>query len=117
MKPVAGDGDEANLGGSTHASGDDARRKRYAQLIERHRRGGVELPQRASYQHTVDRVLSMSEKALANRIRAIERARGKFCVVKMRMFAEVLLLEGYDELARDAGDALQRLLAHTRVKQ
>ncbi len=41
----------------------------------------------------------MSEAALARRIKAIERAKGQFAVVKMKLFAQVLLLEGYDELA------------------
>jgi hypothetical protein len=53
----------------------------------------------ASYSHTLKRVRSMSEAALARRIKAIERAKGQFAVVKMKLFAQVLLLEGYDELA------------------
>lgn len=56
------------------------------------------------------RVRTMSEKALANRVRAIERAAGKHAVVKMRLFARVLCLEGYEALAADAAAALERLV-------
>jgi hypothetical protein len=38
-------------------------------------------------------------QALANRIKTIERACGQHAVVKMRLFARVLCLEGYDELS------------------
>ena len=48
----------------------------------------------ASYQHTLMRARTMSHPALANRIKAIERAKGKHAVVKMRLFARVLFLEG-----------------------
>lgn len=49
----------------------------------------VRIPATASYAHTVRRVVSMTKKALANRIKSIERAAGMYAVVKMRMFAEV----------------------------
>lgn len=65
----------------------------------------------ASYQHTLHRVMTMNEAALGRRINAIERARGKFAVVKMRLFARVLCLEGYQELSEDAAGALSRLIA------
>jgi hypothetical protein len=45
-----------------------------------------------------------------SRVRVIEKARGKFCVTKMQMFAEVLILEGYDNIADEAKAALHRLL-------
>lgn len=64
----------------------------------------------ASYQHTLMRVRTMTEKALGNRVRAIERAKGKHAVTKMRLFARVLCLEGYDDLAEEAKDALERLI-------
>jgi hypothetical protein len=35
----------------------------------------------------------------------------QFAVVKMRLFARVLCLEGFDELAAEAADALARLVA------
>ena len=38
-------------------------------------------------------VRTMSEKALANRIKVIERAKGQHAVIKMRLFARVLFLE------------------------
>ena len=66
----------------------------------------------ATYAHTLMRVRSMSEKALRNRVRAIERAHGKHALVKMRMFAEVLEVEGYDGeggVAEAAREALARL--------
>jgi len=53
----------------------------------------------------------MSEKALENRIRAIERAAGKFCVVKMAIFKCCLEEEGYVELAVKASESLERLKA------
>uniref|UniRef100_A0A7S2WS01 Uncharacterized protein n=1 Tax=Rhizochromulina marina TaxID=1034831 RepID=A0A7S2WS01_9STRA len=64
----------------------------------------------ASYQHTLHRVRTMDEAALARRIKAIERAAGQHAVVKMRLFARVLCLEGHDELASDATASLQRLI-------
>jgi hypothetical protein len=38
-------------------------------------------------------VRTMNEDALARRIKAIERAKGKHAVIKMRLFARVLFLE------------------------
>jgi hypothetical protein len=64
----------------------------------------------ASYQHTLMRARTMSHPALANRIKAIERAKGKHAVVKMRLFARVLFLEGNEGLADDAAAALVRLI-------
>ena len=52
----------------------------------------------------------MSEKKLYTRVKVIERAAGKYAVLKMRMFAEVLLLEGMEEIATEAQQALARLL-------
>ena len=60
---------------------------------------------------TCDSVRTMSEAGLAARIKAIERAKGQHAVVKMRLFARVLFLEQYEELAHDATEALQRLIA------
>lgn len=54
-----------------------------------------------------NQVRTMSESALANRVKAIERAAGQHAVVKMRLFARVLCLEGLDDLAHDASEALQ----------
>jgi hypothetical protein len=56
------------------------------------------------------RVRTMSDSGLANRIKAIERAKGKHAVVKMRLFARVLFLEGNESLADDATAALRRLI-------
>mmetsp|Transcript_5743 Transcript_5743/g.14692 ORF Transcript_5743/g.14692 Transcript_5743/m.14692 type:complete len:217 (+) Transcript_5743:42-692(+) len=64
----------------------------------------------ASYEHTLHRVLTMSEAQLVRRMHAIERACGQHAVVKMKLFATVLALEGYAELAEDATDAYQRLV-------
>jgi len=64
----------------------------------------------ASYQHTLMRARTMSDDALLRRIRAIERAKGKHAVSKMRLFARVLFLEGKEWLAEDAADALGRLI-------
>ncbi|KAK3283837.1 hypothetical protein CYMTET_8482 [Cymbomonas tetramitiformis] len=64
----------------------------------------------ASYAHTLHRVMTMSEAALRRRVTTIERACGKFAVTKMRLFARVLCLEGYQEVAEEATEALERLL-------
>ena len=63
----------------------------------------------ASYQHCLMRVRTMSEKALTNRIRAIERTAGKHCVVKMAIFKSTLQDEDLWDLAGQASDALERL--------
>lgn len=63
----------------------------------------------ASYEHCLHRVKSMSDEALANRIKAIERARGRFCIAKMEIFESVLRDQGLTELADDARAALLRL--------
>ena len=65
----------------------------------------------ATYEHTWMRVRTMSDKALERRVKVIENALGQHCVVKMRMFAEVLLLADKEELAQNAAEALDRLLA------
>jgi len=65
----------------------------------------------ASYKHCLMRVRSMSEKALANRVKAIERSAGKHCVVKMAIFKSTLQDEGLWDIAELAADALERLKA------
>ena len=57
------------------------------------------------------RVKTMSPAALLNRVKAIERAKGKHAVTKMRLFARVAFLEGYEEVSEAATDALARLVA------
>jgi hypothetical protein len=52
----------------------------------------------------------MSEKALLNRVKAIERAKGAHAVTKMRLFARVAFLEGFPEVAEAATEALGRLV-------
>jgi hypothetical protein len=64
----------------------------------------------ATYEHTWMRVRTMGEKALLNRVKTIERCMGQHCLVKMRMFAEVLLLADKEELGKAASEALERLL-------
>ena len=66
--------------------------------------------QTATYEHTWMRVRTMSDQALARRIKVIENALGQHCVVKMRMFAEVLVLAEKFELAKQAEESLNRLL-------
>ena len=83
---------------------------KYEKLLKLHEKNGnAALPKTASYAHTLDRVLSMSMKALESRMRKIEKANGKYAIVKMRMFAEVLLLEGYEDLAKKCEESLLRL--------
>lgn len=55
---------------------------RYSQLTDAEKRAAKENPT-ATYEHCLKRVRTMTEKALYNRVRAIERATGKHCVVKM----------------------------------
>ena len=64
----------------------------------------------ASYAHTLMRVMTMNDTGLANRIKAIERACGQHAVAKMKLFATILALEGYVELAEDATQAYERLV-------
>jgi hypothetical protein len=82
----------------------------YKELLGRHNDNGLKLPPTATYEHTVMRVETMTEKKLLTRVKVIERAAGKYAVLKMRMFAEVLVLEGLKEIAKEAEHALGRLL-------
>eukprot|EP00938_MAST-03A_sp_MAST-3A-sp1_P001592 g1592.t1 len=100
-----------------HASYSEEQLDKYKRLMERHAKNGVKLPPNATYRHTVHRVLSMSEKALSRRVRVIENARGKYAVLKMRMFAEVLILEGYDDIAAEASASLERLMKLPKYKE
>ena len=63
----------------------------------------------ATYDHCLMRVRTMTDKALENRVKAIERACGKHCVVKMAIFKSCLQDEGQWDLAGLASDALERL--------
>jgi hypothetical protein len=65
----------------------------------------------ATYEHCLMRVRTMSEKGLANRVKAIERRTGKHCVIKMAIFKSCLQDEDLWELAELAGSALERLKA------
>jgi hypothetical protein len=65
----------------------------------------------ATYGHCLMRVRTMTEKGLANRVKAIERAAGKHCVIKMAIFKSCLQDEDQWELADLAGEALERLKA------
>jgi hypothetical protein len=65
----------------------------------------------ATYEHCLMRVRTMTHKALANRVKAIERAAGKHCVIKMAIFKSCLQDEHLWELADVAGEALERLKA------
>lgn len=63
----------------------------------------------ATYDHCLMRVKTMTPKRLANRVKAIERAAGKHCVVKMAIFKSCLQDKGMWQLAQQASDALERL--------
>jgi hypothetical protein len=65
----------------------------------------------ATYDHCLMRVRSMTEKALANRVKVIERAAGTHCIVKMAIFKCCLQDEEKWDLASLASDALERLKA------
>ena len=64
----------------------------------------------ASYQHTLMRVRTMTEPKLRNRMHAISRAKGQHCVTKMRLFARILFLEGYEEFAEECAEELSELI-------
>lgn len=68
-------------------------------------------PATASYDHCLMRVQSMTHKQLANRIRIIERAAGKHCIIKMAITASCLHDAGLWELATLANESLERLKA------
>jgi hypothetical protein len=78
---------------SHQAPTEKERMDKYQRLLRKHKENGVKIPERASYAHTVRRVVSMSRKQLVNRVKSIERAAGMYAVVKMRMFCEVLIME------------------------
>jgi hypothetical protein len=63
----------------------------------------------ATYEHCSMRVRTMTDKALLTRIKVIERAAGKHCVVKMAIFKSCLQDEGKWEIAEKASEALERL--------
>ncbi len=52
----------------------------------------------------------MSEPQLLNRIKAIERAKGAYAAIKMKQFAQCLILEGFTTVAKEAEASLERLL-------
>mmetsp|Transcript_8398 Transcript_8398/g.16714 ORF Transcript_8398/g.16714 Transcript_8398/m.16714 type:complete len:288 (+) Transcript_8398:239-1102(+) len=84
--------------------------RKIARLKELHeKQGSTYKNPTATYEHTWMRVRTMSDKALARRISVIEKACGEHCIVKMRMFAEVLILANKHKLAEDAEAALKRL--------
>jgi hypothetical protein len=64
----------------------------------------------ATYEHCAMRVQTMSEKALGNRIKVIENAAGKHCIVKMAIFKSCLQDEGMWDLADKAKESLERLM-------
>ena len=63
----------------------------------------------ATYDHALHRIRTMSIKALANRVKTIERAMGKHCIIKMAIFKCALQDEGLWDLAGLASEALERL--------
>lgn len=65
----------------------------------------------ATYDHCLMRVRTMSDQALQNRVKAIERAAGKHSVVKMAIFKSCLQDESKWDLAELARQALERLKA------
>mmetsp|Transcript_38017 Transcript_38017/g.63815 ORF Transcript_38017/g.63815 Transcript_38017/m.63815 type:complete len:311 (+) Transcript_38017:124-1056(+) len=91
------------------------RKNRFNRLVQQHFESG-KLPRNATYSHTYMRVRTMSPQALEKRIATIEKAQGTWAVVKMRMFAEILALEGHEELATEARSALERLLELPKYK-
>lgn len=89
----------------------DAMNRRIERLKSLHKeRNSAYKNPTATYEHTWMRVRTLTDKALLNRIKVIESRAGQHCLVKMRMFAEVLLLADKEELGKAASEALDRLL-------
>jgi hypothetical protein len=65
----------------------------------------------ATYEHCLMRVRTMTDKGLINRIKTIERAAGKHCVVKMAIFKCCLEEKDKWDIAKLASEALERLKA------
>lgn len=63
----------------------------------------------ATYEHCLMRVRTMTKNALLTRVKVIERAAGKHCVVKMAIFKSCLQDEGMWDIAKKASQALERL--------
>ena len=63
----------------------------------------------ATYEHCLMRVRTMSDKALCTRVKVIERAAGKHCVIKMAIFKSCLQDEDKWDIAEKASEALERL--------
>ena len=107
------DGGSSRLSSAVHLGtvDHDEARAEYDLWTQRwsRKQAGATVVGTASYAHTLMRVMTMSESGLANRIRAIERACGQHAVAKMKLFATILALEGYVELAEDASSAYERL--------
>ena len=84
--------------------------QRFASQTDAEKKAAKENPT-ASYEHCSMRIRTMTDKALANRVKAIERAAGKHSVIKMAIFKSCL--QDYDkwELAEMASEALERLKA------
>merc|ERR1712166_453255 len=87
----------------------------YSQLSKRHATDGVELSRKLSYAQVVRLVqkpsMGCALDGLRKRIDSIERTKNSSAVVKMRMFAEVLIIESNPLAAALAKAALLRLLA------
>ncbi|CAM9837705.1 unnamed protein product, partial [Discosporangium mesarthrocarpum] len=71
---------------------------------------GAKLKGTASYAHCLERVLTMTDSALARRVQVIERARGAKAKEKMLVFTHVLLAQGKQDLLELAEAALHRLV-------
>jgi hypothetical protein len=106
------DGDE--LQKQREARVQECREVRLRRALEVSERGATQAAKEnptASYGHCLMRVQTMTEKGLANRVKAIERAAGKHSVIKMAIFKSCLQDEGMWDLGKFAGQALERLKA------
>lgn len=83
---------------------------RFASQTDAEKKAAKENPS-ASYEHCTMRIRTMTDKALANRVKAIERAAGKHSVIKMAIFKSCLQDFGKWDLAYLANQALERLKA------
>ncbi|CAB9515032.1 expressed unknown protein [Seminavis robusta] len=88
-----------------------ARLKAAARVMEEGEERAAKQNPTATYAHCSMRVRTMTEKGLKNRVKTIERAAGKHCVVKMAIFKSCLQDEDEWDLANLASEALERLKA------
>lgn len=86
---------------------------RYSELSDAEKKAAKENPT-ATYAHCLHRVRTMTEKALYNRVRVIERSAGKHCVIKMAIFKSCLQDEDMWDLADGKQHTIPNMMRRLR---